>query len=110
MTALGSWYFSKDLGDGQRKALLRQMCEDLAGKSEPQIAHACKRWRTSSAAYFPTSGQLLELMKNPYDAPRGRTYAAIPRDDGGQYITPERAAEVLRAAGLKSIRDERHDP
>lgn len=73
MTALGSWYFAKDLSDGQRRVLLKQMCEDLAGKTEAQIAHACKRWRTSPNTYFPTSGQLLELIKNPYaDAPSTR--------------------------------------
>lgn len=85
--------------------MLKQMCEDLAGKSEPQIAQACKRWRTGPNGYFPTSGQLLELMKNPYETPRGKTYDHIPRDEGN-YISPERAAEVLRAAGFKSVLDD----
>jgi hypothetical protein len=69
LTALGTWFFAKEMTEGQRKVLLRQMCEDLAGRSEPEIAHACKRWRTGTKAYFPSSGQLLELMKNPYADP-----------------------------------------
>lgn len=67
--ALGSWFFGKEMTDGQKKVLLKQMCEDLAGRTEAEIAHACQRWRTGTKSYFPTSGQLLELMKNPYADP-----------------------------------------
>jgi hypothetical protein len=83
LTALGLNYWTPDLTDGQRKILLRQLCEDLSGKSEPQIAHACKRYRQNAAnRFFPTSGQLLDLMKNPYeDPPRPNRY----RSDDGSY-------------------------
>jgi hypothetical protein len=80
------------------------MCEDLSGRTEAEIAHACKRWRTSPERYFPTSGQLLELMRNPYETRGGRVYDPIAPIEG-PFITPERAREVLRAAGFKTVSD-----
>lgn len=98
------------MAEGARKRLLKDICEDLAGKSEAQIAYACKLWRSGDhPRRFPTSGELLELMKNPFDTPRGRSYDHIP-EIKGPFISPERAAEVLRKAGFKSVRDERSEP
>src|SRR5262245_43550983 len=78
LTALGLNFWRPEMPEGARKTQLRQMCKDLAGKSEPQIANACERWRTGEhPRRFPVSGELLELMKNPYDMPRGRTYPKI---------------------------------
>jgi hypothetical protein len=59
---------------GAQKAILRPMCSDLLGRcSEPELAHAIRRWRTEDhPRRFPISGELLALMKNPYADPPSR--------------------------------------
>lgn len=52
---------------------LASVAGDLNGKSIEQIRDACKRYRVNGEnRFFPTSGQLLDLMKNPYADPPPR--------------------------------------
>lgn len=60
--------------DEEKKTVLRQMCGDLQGKALAQILDACRRYRQNGENRFmANSGQLLDLMKNPYaDPPTAR--------------------------------------
>lgn len=70
LSLLARNYWRPEMTEGQYRALHLQYCQDLAGKTDAQIADACRRWRTNPQnKFFPSSGQLLELTKNPYDAP-----------------------------------------
>lgn len=80
---------------------LASFVEDLRGKTIEEIRNACRRYRQNVAnKFYPTPGQILDLMKNPYDAPRGKSYGPIRHDDGPQ-VTIERAREIMIKYGFK---------
>ncbi len=58
---------------------LASVAGDLAGKSIAQVRDACRRYRQNGEnRFFPTSGQLLDLMKNPYaDAPSANRHREL---------------------------------
>lgn len=63
-------YGRQAMSDTERRVWLETYCEDLNGRSDDQIADACKRYRQNGEnRYFPTPGALLDLMKNPYADP-----------------------------------------
>jgi hypothetical protein len=63
--------YPSNLSKEENALRLGSVAGDLSGKSIEQIRDACKRYRVNGEnRFFPTSGQLLDLMKNPYaDAP-----------------------------------------
>lgn len=63
--------YPSNLSKEENGLRLASVAGDLQGKAIEQIRHACKRYRQDGQnRFFPTSGQLLDLMKNPYeDAP-----------------------------------------
>lgn len=63
-------YGRQPMTDSERRIWLETYCEDLKGRADDEIGNACKRYRQDAKnRYFPTPGQLLELLKNPYEDP-----------------------------------------
>jgi hypothetical protein len=76
--------YPSNLSKEENALRLGSVAGDLSGKSIEQIRDACKRYRTNGEnKWFPTSGQLLDLLKNPYaDAPNASHgfFKAPPED------------------------------
>jgi hypothetical protein len=65
--------------DDDRRVWLMTWCEDLAYKTDAELAYGCARYRRDKEnKFFPTPGQLLEACKNPYDSGPGRRYDPLP--------------------------------
>lgn len=72
--------------DGQYAQWTKDFCQDLAGKTDAQIAYACARFRRDAGNRFlPTPGQLLALCESPYaDKHRQRSSGRDTGEDGFQ--------------------------
>lgn len=58
---------TQSMTEGQSKRLLKDYLEDLGEYPAKLIEKACKDYRTDgSKSFFPTSGQLIDLMKDEY--------------------------------------------
>lgn len=78
---------------------MQDLCEDLGHLSDAEIAYGCARYRRSGNKFFPSPGELLAMCKNQFDAPRGKSYAALP--ELPPPMDPERAQEVIRSTYRK---------
>lgn len=55
----------------QRESWMRDWCADLADFPDEAIAAACRKWRHTGSAKFPTPGQLLPLVRDSLPMERG---------------------------------------
>ncbi len=76
------------MNEGEYRTWLKAFVEDLRGRSDAQIEHACRRYRQDPGNRFlPTPGQIMALCSTPYsDKParsRGRMINGTEQPWGG---------------------------
>lgn len=109
LSRLAGHYHRPDFSQQMAQAVIEDMLQDLAEFSTADVERACMQWRTSTERFFPTSGQLINLIRPPSEfdrpsAPRSR----LPVFKG--YPEPERkthksVAEILRENGHGAAAD-----
>lgn len=78
-----------------RREWIVTLCQDLAHKSLAELQYGARRYRTTAGnKWFPTPGAWIDACKNPFDSPRGRTYAELPELPPA--MDAERAEQVIR--------------
>jgi hypothetical protein len=95
LSRLALHFHRPDFTEAQAKLLLADILSDLVAFSPAEINRACAEWRSSPAnRFFPTSGQLIGLMR-PYSEPRRRlaTFKAVPEIEGPR--ATKSAAQIL---------------
>lgn len=100
-------HFPTSLSPEEQALRLSEFCHDLKGKTLEEIRYGCRRYRQNPEnRFFPTPGQLLEACRNPFEAPRGRTYdplddlpPALPADVAQKLIEKTRAKYDFKPAG-----------
>lgn len=64
LVGLAVHYYRPDFSEGQARVLIRDMLEDLAEFSVPDVEAAVKAYRRdANSKFFPTSGQLRKLAR-----------------------------------------------
>ena len=84
-----------DFTEAQAKLLLADILRDLVAFSPAEINKACAEWRSNPKnRFYPTSGQLIGLMR-PHSEPRRRlaTYAGSPQIEGPR--ATKSAAQII---------------
>lgn len=77
----------------QRELWMRDWCSDLAEYPVDVIATACRRWRHSGSAKFPTAGQLMPLVRDSLPqshGPRVEVWRELSEDEYRQLSVREK--------------------
>lgn len=80
----------------QREMWMRDWCADLAEFPTDAIANACRKWRHSGDAKFPTAGKLLPLVRESLPVEKGepvRVWAPATEAEYAQMTIREKIRE-----------------
>lgn len=79
VTALSLHYAQQPMTDQERRIWLLTFCEDLADKTDAEIAEGCRNYRRNPENKFrPTPGQLRDACEPKYTGGYHRSYESLP--------------------------------
>lgn len=98
LARLALHYWRPDFTPAQAKLLLADFLHDLQGYPPKDVEYACAAYRQNPEnRFYPTPGQLLEILKR-YDPPRSRPTYRAPRVELQVAANlPERLRELRRS-------------
>lgn len=105
LTRLALHYHRPDMSQAMAEQLLVDMLTDLERFSSADVERACMRWRTSAERFFPTSGQLIEMIQGAsFSSPPRRLQLFKGYPEPEQQATKS-VAQVLREHGHDKAAD-----
>lgn len=103
LSRLALHFYRPDFSEQHARLLIDDMVRDLKRVTPEDVERACKLWRTNEASrFFPTSGQLLAMLKNPFkDSPAASHgfYKAPPEEIERDIAEQNRWRKELQAMG-----------
>lgn len=103
---LAAHYHRPDFGPAAAASVVEDMLLDLSEFSTAEVERACMQWRTSPERFFPTSGQLIAVIrpKNTFELP-ARRLAKFEGYPEPQQRATKSVAQVLREHGMGPAAD-----